>query len=256
VETKAIQQFVTALESRNLNELRTSTSPNFQQKALRLTEALDDFQILNLPDGEVSVVKVEDVVVENGGSPTHKRVTVEMGQRKRKLLYSLVRNPKTDDWVVDDVYVRQRRKGLTATKSVTEQMDLLLTVREFLAAWTDGAREDVLAVTAPELRELLNKLPPTYLARLTTRIVGSAKRAQQGRPEAQLDEDVAVVRLPRPSGSLMLSMKLLDGQWKIRDAAVEAPSEEDTVPSVRKLAAAAGATARVDRVTDARAIAG
>lgn len=237
VETQAIQQFAAALENEDLPTLRDTSSNHFRQKALRLTQSLDDFKILNLPKGEVSIVSVEDV------SPDKKRVTVEVGERKQKVLYELLQSREGEEWFVDDVYIKQKRKGMTAAKSVTEQMDLLLTVREFLAAWNGGARDDVLKVTTPELGELLGGLPPAYLARLTKQIVGEAKHGTRLRPEAQMDEEIAMVRLPRVAADLILSMKLLNDQWKVSDVAVNSRSDADVIPSVRKLAAAARATA-------------
>src|SRR5690606_16859818 len=125
----------------------------------RQAESLDDLKILNLPKGKVSVASIEDV------SPSEKKVTVEVGETKKQVLYKLTRKPGSRKWLVDDIYLKQRKAGedKTITKSVTETMDLLLTVREFLDSWETGDREDVLSVTTPELQELLAALSPVHL---------------------------------------------------------------------------------------------
>ena len=46
------------------------------------------------------------------------------GDPKKEVFYELARD-KSGHWVVDDIYLKQKRKGIEAYKSVTEQMDLL-----------------------------------------------------------------------------------------------------------------------------------
>ena len=231
LETRAIEQFTAALAKEDLETLKATSSERFEQKALRREDGLDDFRILKLPTGEISIASVEDV------DETRKKVTVEVGESKTKLQYDLVLNETTRKWVVDDIQVRQRKEGLKVTRSVTEQMDLLLSVRDFMSAWKDGERDDALDVTTPELRTILADLPAMQFARLTQRVVGDNKSSKL-RPEAQLDGDVAVVRLPRSVGQLVLSLKLLDGTWKIDDLAVESRAEKDHIPSLKKMAIA------------------
>ncbi len=234
LENRAIDAFSAALEDGDLERLRESTSASFNAKALRSAESLDDIEILRLPTGDTSIVEVEDGEEEN-----EKKVTVQIGDSKKKrLLYTLVEN-EDGRWVVDDIYVRQRRRGHTATRSVTEQMDLLLSVREFLDAWTVGGRDDVLDVTAPELGRVLSELPPSYLAQVTTAVVGSRDESNSARkPDAQLDGDRAIVTLPRDSGELVLSMVLEDDEWYVSDVALKARRESERVPSVLKRATA------------------
>ncbi|MGH7200845.1 MAG: hypothetical protein ACREJB_09590, partial [Planctomycetaceae bacterium] len=207
LESRAIDAFTAALDAQDLAALKDHSSDAFEQKALRRAEALDDMQILHLPTGETSVTEVEDV------SETEKRVTVKAGESTRKVFYQLIKDG-SGEWVVNDVYLQQKHQGLTAKRSVTEQMDLLLTVREFLAAWDGGEREAVLAVTTPKLRALLESLPPAFLERLTRQVIGERPPSSKLKPKAELDANVAVVRLPRGAGEMVLSMKLLDGAWK------------------------------------------
>lgn len=229
---RAIQTFADDVAAGDLRSLKANASDNFDEKALRLSESLDDLKILNLPTGKVSVAKIEDV------SPTEKRVSVEVGERKKEVLYKLTRQPGSRKWLIDDIYLKQKKPGdeQVITKSVTETMDLLLTVREFLDSWQTGGREDVLAVTTPELSALLADLSPTHLQQLTTQIVGKSQRGTTHRPEARIEQSRAVVMLPRVSGTLLIELNLNDDRWQVNDVAVRSRDKEEAVRSTRRMA--------------------
>ncbi len=229
---RSLQNFADSLAEQDLETLKRKTSADFDQKALRTADALDDIKILNLPTGKVSVVEVEEV------SDVEKRVTVEVGDRKKELLYKLTRKPGSRKWLVDDIYLQQKKPGMDEpiVKSVSETMDLLLTVREFLDSWQTGGRDEVLAVTTPELRDLLADLSPAHLLQLTTQIVGSSSTRSSFRPEARIEEDRAVVLLPRKSGKLMVELSLDSGEWMVNDVAVESPDEEVQIRSAKRIA--------------------
>ena len=230
VETRAIEAFGSALKSGNLQQLKDATSERFEERALRQDAALDDLKLLRLPTGDLEIDKVEQV------SPTVKRVTAIVGESKQKLKYQLKLDPQTKKWVVDDVYLKQKKDGVTATKSVTEQMDLLLSVREFLDAWKDGDRDDVLRTITPEFAETLRPLPPAYLNRLTQQVVGKQKTGKRLQPRAQLDENTAHIRLPIAVGELWLTAKRADGHWLVDEVEVNSREEKEAVPSTRQLA--------------------
>lgn len=230
VETRTIELFSKALESGDLQQLKKATSTDFEERALRQNAALDDLKLLRLPTGDLEIDKVEEV------SPTVKRVTVMVGESKQKLKYQLKLDPRTKKWVVDDIYLKQKKEGVTATKSVTEQMDLLLSVREFLDAWKDGDREDVLRTVTPDFAEALRPLPPAYLNRLTQQIVGKQKTGKRLQPRAQLDENTAHVRLPIAVGELWLTAKRTDGHWLVDEVEINSREEKEAVPSTRQLA--------------------
>ncbi len=232
VETRAIKQFMSAVESENLERLKSATTENFERKTLRLSQSLKDFKILRLPDGDTSIVNVEDV------SENEKQVIVEVGESKKKVKYRLKRKPETNKWVVDDVYVKQKRNGITSVKSVTEQMDLLLTVREVLTVWDQAQRDNILATTTSEFGQLLSDLPPVYLEWLAKRIVGKNSNQTDLRPNAQMEEGAATVRLPHAKGEIVISFKRQQERWKVSNVAVESRSEQDRISSVRQLAVA------------------
>ncbi|MCA9111175.1 MAG: hypothetical protein KDA52_14580, partial [Planctomycetaceae bacterium] len=103
---RSIQTFADSLAEKDLETLKEKTSSDFDQKALRTADALDDIKILNLPTGKVSVAKVEEI------SETEKHVTVEVGERKKEVLYKLTRNPGSRKWLVDDIYLQQKKPGM------------------------------------------------------------------------------------------------------------------------------------------------
>jgi len=236
LESRAITDFTYALQEQDLEYLRESTSSEFGQSALRRTEALEDLKILRLPQEPPSIVKVVDV------SATEKQVTVtndpdSKSSKQSQLLYKLTRSDDQSDWVVDDIYIKRKQKGLKVTKSVTEQMDLLLTLRDFLDAWETGGREEILQVSTPRLSRELAGLPPAYLLHLTRRIVPDSKKSTRHRPEAQLDKNVAIVSLPRPDGKLIIAFRLIDQHWRVDDIAFDPQRTDQAVTSVLKMAA-------------------
>jgi hypothetical protein len=237
-ETRAIEAFTEALQQEDLDKLKDRSSSRFEQKALRLSESIDDFAVLRLPKGEVEVVDVNEV------SDVEKRVTVKFENSPQKVHYRLLREADSRKWVVDDIYLKKKKDGIVSTKPVTELMDLVTTVREFLAAWSSGYRGDMLAVTTPELGEQLSDLPRPFLEHLADRVIGDRAGESRIRPEAQMDDDVAVVRLPRKSGQMIISFEKTDGRWLVSDLAVESRKDKEHVSSVVQFATVLGSAAK------------
>ena len=232
VETRAITAFSTALQDSNLEGLKESTSSRFDNKALRLAQSIDDIAILRLPTGEMEVLEVDEI------SENEKRITVEFEKPKKKYRYKLVREDGSRKWVVDDLLLERRKGDVVSKKPVTELMDLVTTVREFLIAWDRGGRADMLEISTPEFGDLLGSLPNRYLARLAKMTIGDRAAETRIRPEAQIDDDVAIVRLPRRSGQMLISFHKEGNAWLIDDLAVESREDNKHIPSVRQLATA------------------
>jgi hypothetical protein len=231
VETRTITAFTEALEECNLAQLKDSTSSRFDRKALRLEESIEDFAILRLPKkDDIEITEVDDI------SETEKRVTVQSGRSTRKLRYRLIKDSKSNKWVVDDVFVTRKQDGVVASKPVTELLDLVSTVREFLKAWDSGDRARMQAVTDEELGDILSALPRDFVAHLAERTIGDRASDSKIRPEASMDDNVAVVRLPRKSGQMVISFEKTGEQWRITDLAVESRKDRDHIPSVKQYA--------------------
>ncbi|MBA4030764.1 MAG: hypothetical protein C0478_07710 [Planctomyces sp.] len=228
VESRAIEKFATNLDSANLTALKTTASKDFNEKALRTADAMDDLKILNLPSGKSSVVKVEEI------DPKRKRVTVEVGEQKKEIFYELVLDEKWKEWVVDDVFMKQRKKGVTAYKSVTEQMDLLLSVREGIESWNSGEVDPICDRLTPEFAAAIRNLPEEYRVKLTAIVAGKKRSAKSTKPEASLDDKTAVVRLPRERGETVWTLQLQEGHWLVSDIAIDSKEESEQIPSVYK----------------------
>ncbi|MFG0241115.1 MAG: hypothetical protein ACF8CY_08735, partial [Gimesia chilikensis] len=228
VEMKTIEQFAQAMEKEDIRKLKHHTTMKFSKVAFRDKSSLDDLKVLNIPTGEATIVEIKDV------SENHKKVVVEVGKNKKKLLYELKKVTKTGEWVVDDIYINQKSKNLNVMKSVTEQMDLLVTIREFVDAWEDGNRDDILASTDGEFKETLEQLHPAFLAKLSQRIAGESSSTKRKRPDAQMDKDIAIIRISRRSGQMIITMKLNEGKWKATDVAVESREDGNHVKSAKK----------------------
>ena len=231
---RAIDAFAESLAQADADRLRHVTSERFQHEALRLPDAVDDFKVLNIPAGKTSVLKVEGI------SDDMQHVTVEVGdsdENKEKLEYQLQREPGSRKWVVDDVFVTSAAGSANpVTRSIAEQMDLLLTVREFVQAWSQGTREDVLQLTAPELQLVLADLPPVFLQQLTAQLVDGCQ-GRVNRPEARIDGKHAVVVVPRSRGKLLVRLSRDDEHWRVNDVAAET-GDQHAVASTRDMAAA------------------
>ena len=230
VESRTIAAFSEALQKEDVDSLRDVTSSRFEEKSLRHEDSVKDFSVLRIPKGDVEIVDVDHI------SDTEKRVTGQIGKSKsRRLRYRLVRDEKTGKWVVDDVYIKKQKNGVSSTRAVTELMDLVTTVREFIEAWDAGSRSDILRMADPELGSLLGSLPDAYLMRLAKQAIRDRAESKV-RPEAQMDEDVALVKLPGKSGQMLISFTKIRDQWLISDLAVESRKDKDHISSVKQMA--------------------
>jgi hypothetical protein len=230
-ETGALDHFTAAIEKNDLNQLKASASESFDERALRRKDSIDALKIVyQHPEEKLTILKVKNV------SDKEKKVEVTTEKTHRKMEFKLVRDAKTGQWVVDDIVFKQRSKDVTAAKSVTEQMDLLLVVQDFLVAWHKGKREDVQKVTTVSFGKLLGELPTTHLERLTKRVAGERIKSEEFRPEATIDGQDAIVKLQRARGILILSMKLTNKGWKVSDVQVESRKDKDQLASAKRTA--------------------
>ncbi|HUG92788.1 MAG TPA: hypothetical protein VML55_18245 [Planctomycetaceae bacterium] len=233
-EKRAISRFSQALDEQHLANLATHSSQDFSRRALRREESLDGLKMLRLPTGELEIVSVEDV------SDRERLVTADLGKSKRRAWYRLVREQGSRKWVIDDVLLRQTSEGVRSDRSVSEQMDLMLAVHEFLDAW-NGSRDEALQVTTPEFRTVLADLPPVHFARLTKRVVGDQPSNVRLTSPGVTNQTTGIVRVPRKTGTVVLTLRQLDGGWKVADIAVESREDREHLPSVFKTAVALNA---------------
>ena len=237
-EQRAVRRFGEALAAEDLDALAAATTPGFSGAALGHDEALDDLRLLRLPTGELDVVSVAEVPEEDWADPgkPESLVIVKTPAPVRQARFRLVR-AEPGRWLVGDVLSKQKKRGVTAVLSVTEQLELLAAVRNFTDVWSDGSRDAKLAVVAPELRADLAGLPAERLDELAGWVV-DADRVGSLRPEAQMEEGSAAVRFAGRGYTLLVSLKKLPGaggdRWLVSDAAAENRDGGPTVPSLER----------------------
>lgn len=228
---QAIERFASGLEQQSLEQLKENASPGFEEKALRLPEAAKDLRILRLPKGKISVVSDEKLDEKT------RKVVVEIGEKSsaRQVEYILKQEGQIGHWVIDDIILTQESGGgQEVSRTVTEQMDLLLTCRELLGAWREGTREQKLQFCTPELKGKLSKLPATWLDQLTVHVAGNG-RDRAFRPEARMNGERAVLALDHPDGNLILDFQQVPEGWQLNDAALEPSGKSTQDRAIRSL---------------------
>lgn len=227
---QAIKKFSSGVQEQNLEDLREASSSQFEQRALRIEGSPRDLKLLKVPSEKFKVEKVESI------DRNHRVATIKVGKKDREqtIEYQLTREPKSSKWVVDDLVIAPSTDG-EDPPSIAEQMDLLLTSREFLAAWHTEDRERRLDFCTPELQDALQALPPKWFDRLSLQTVGTG-RQRTARPEARINGELAVVVVPHPDGELFLELKKQD-HWRVNDAALQTKQDAGkAMPSVKKVA--------------------
>ncbi|MEZ6067211.1 MAG: hypothetical protein R3B90_16260 [Planctomycetaceae bacterium] len=243
----AIDSFSEGLAAGNLDRLKDSTTASFQERALRLPGSVASLEALSLPKVAGEIVLVEEI------SEKEQLVTVEVGEKKQTVQYRLSRNPeaaaKQDrGWKIDDVILTQQRPGQSQpiSKSVSEQMNLMLTVQEFLAHWESGSREEILAELHPDLAGKLETLSPTHLAQVTSGALDGVS-TDRFRPEVRMQDDRAAVLLPRRNGKLVLNLALAEGshdRWQVTEIIQQSTRSDTPEQSVAVLADCLSTAAR------------
>ncbi|MEZ6048047.1 MAG: hypothetical protein R3C11_21210 [Planctomycetaceae bacterium] len=119
---------------------------------------------------------------------------------------------------------------------MTEQMDLYLSVREFLQIWEKKNRLKIESRMTPQFAGILHELPDEYFSYLHEKVGDVKSSLDRFRPQATLNEDTAVVRLNRKSGRIDIGMKLVNEQWMVNEIAAESSRNEDHLTSMVKSA--------------------
>jgi len=143
------------------------------------------------------------------------------------------------------VLVSQKKDGeeRAVWRSITDQMNLLLSVRELINDWQSKDRSRILATTTTELRQELEGLPPAWLEKVTSRVAGEGPLRSSWKPEASMKDDRAIVKLSRNGanggrdGEVLMEFKVTDGRWLLEDASWPGVDHSD-VSSLRKLSLA------------------
>ena len=247
-ENRAITQFIDALTEDNEKAFRRSVSTRFEQRAMRSADAWKDLEIMKLP-------KVKLEIDESKSVDENTFETIAKDEKGTKYQFQILRDTEKRRWVVDDVLVRQQKKGTSATKSVSKVMNLLLTVREFLTTWQTSDRSTILPSLATDLRAPLEQMPVPWMNRLVERVSSECESEMARRPEIQMNEADALVKMPSKNGYLLLKVIQEEDRWLFSDIEVRQRKTNDHPGSVLRQARALntvsqflGAYAKADKV--------
>lgn len=229
MEKRVVQQFADAVTEENESALRKITSSRFEEKAMSSDDALTDLRVVHLPTGKLSVVEVKE-------TNKNLREVIVKEESGGKYQFHLVHDAGKEQWVVDDVLIRQNKKGTRTSKSTTEVMDLLMTLRTFLKVWEQGSRDEILALASPDLTRSLQDLPDNWLKALTSRTASVYEEGMARKPEANLTDEDAVVKLPARNGHLMMKIVRSDDGWLVDDVEIHNHRSDDHSGSVRRQA--------------------
>jgi len=236
-ESRAITQFTDALIEDNEKAFRRSVSTRFEQRAMRSTDAWKDMDIMKLP-------KVKLEIDDSTSIDEDKFETIAKDEKGTKYQFQITRDKEKRRWVVDDVLVRQKKKGTSATKSVSEVMDLLLTVREFLATWQSNDRSAILPAVSVSLREPLEQMPEPWMNRLVERVAAECESEMARRPEIQMNESDALIKMPSKNGFLLMKVARENDQWLFSDLEIRQRKTDDHPGSVLRQARALNAVSQ------------
>ena len=234
-EQRVVGLFTDAIAENNEAAFRRIVSTRFEQKAMRSPDAFKDLEILNLPKTKLEVVESKELEAN--------RLEAVAKEEKEGTRYQfiIVKDDVKNRWVVDDVMLRQQKKGTRATKSSVEVMDLLLTIREFLKTWESADRSAVLQAVNLELRGPLEKLPEPWMQQMIAQISAECESGMARRPEAQMNESDAVVKMPSKNGFMLLKVARQDDKWLVSDLEIRKRKSDDHPGSVLRQARAMNA---------------
>jgi hypothetical protein len=230
-ESRAITQFTDALIEDNEKAFRRCVSTRFEQRAMRSPDAWKDMEIMKLP-------KVKLEIDDSTSVDENTFETIAKDEKGTKYQFKITRDTEKRRWVVDDVLMRQQKKGTSATKSVSEVMDLLLTVREFLTTWQSNDRSAILPAVATALREPLEQMPEPWMSRLVERVSSECESEMARRPEIQMNESDALVKMPSKNGFLLMKVARENDHWLFSDIEVRQRKTDDHPGSVLRQARA------------------
>ena len=241
LEERVITDFVAALDEENVPAIRRVVSTEFERKAMRSDDVLRDLEIVKLPKGEMEIIEVS----EPSGDSRSVIVSDESGDKYK---FELVRDDRKQRWAVNDVLVRQQKKWKKVRSNVTwptsQVLDLVFSVREYLNVWSKAQRNLILTKSTPALAASLESLPESWLPVITNGIAVNYDPAVARKPEAQLNDDAAVVRMPVRGGYLLVSALQIDNRWLVDDIEIHKRSESGHPGSVRRQSDAIGSLCR------------
>ena len=240
VGTRTIEQFAASLESGDFDTLQSLATPEFQTAALPDKSSLGTFDLVGLPVGDVTVEETEEV------SPNHQRVTARVGDGSQTLVYDIVRSGPRQPWRVDEITMTRGKGSAAVSRTVSEQMELLLSVRDIIRSWQREDLSEAIADAERPLAQPLTDLPATWQSQIAGDFFGGVLR---GAPKAKLVDGQARIDLSHKTGRLRMLLARTDAAdatsgWTLRTAILTEGRDSKTVRDLRTEAVVLGTAAR------------
>jgi hypothetical protein len=243
-ESRVVQAFAESVKAHDVARLKTETSAEFEEKAVKGDNTFRALSMLDLPEGLPKVVSVKPIKDEESKKVVAKRVVATIGKEKKKIVFRLSQDEKTGRWVVDDLFLS--REDYEENRSVATRLSVLLALNESLDAWKAGNRDAILAVATVEFRESLAHLTPAQLAQFAKKCTSEMADETRILPDPRIGEETSELRVSKSQGELILKFRRDGIHWRLDDLALESRRSGEDIASARQVAGAMSAALTFD----------
>ena len=120
-ETRVITAFHRSLSEHDLETLREQVSEDFETKAIKGADTFEALDLIDFPEGKIKVVKVVETKTDDKKRPIEKKVTVEVGEAKQRVVVFLEKEADRNRWVVRDEYLR--REDMEKNRALSTRLE-------------------------------------------------------------------------------------------------------------------------------------
>ncbi|MCY2966075.1 MAG: hypothetical protein NT069_20995 [Planctomycetota bacterium] len=204
-ETKVITAFHESLSKHDLDKLREQASDEFESRAVKGADTFDALELIDFPEGKIKVVKSVDTEKDDRKRPIEKKVTIEIGEEKKRVVVFLKKDPDLKRWVVVDEYLR--KEDVEKGRSLSTRLELLVSVNRSLSAWRGGNRGEIGTVATPEFTQAIASLTPDHFRQLSTKLTTGIAPQARVLPNDRIGEETATTHVARSDGELVLKFR-------------------------------------------------
>jgi len=237
-ETKVITAFHRSLSEHDLDRLRDHVTDEFEDKAVKGADTFEALDLIDFPEGKIKVVKVVDTETDDKKRPLEKKVTVEVGETKQRVVVFLKKDEERNRWVVRDEYLR--REDMEKNRALSTRLEVLIGVNSVVSGLRTGVRDNLGGVATPEFSQSLAGLSEDHYRQLATKLTGGLAPQARVLPNDRIGEETAAVRVARSDGELVLEFRRGSGRWLLDDISLETRKGQGDIASVRDMSGALG----------------
>ncbi|MFM7161262.1 MAG: hypothetical protein ACKO3P_12915, partial [Planctomycetaceae bacterium] len=237
-ETRVITAFHRSLSEHNLETLREQVSDEFENKAVKGADTFEALELIDFPEGKIKVVKVVETKTDDKKRPIEKKVTVEVGEAKQRVVVFLEKESDRNRWVVRDEYLR--REDMEKNRALSTRLEVLIGVNRVVSALRSGQRDNLGSVATPEFSQSLAGLSEEHYQQLSAKLTSGLAPQARVLPNDRLGEETAAVRVARSDGELVLEFRRGGDRWLLDDISLETRKGQGDIASVRDMSGALG----------------